>query len=162
MFAVGVITFVLATIHICKFLHLSLVLRAKGHSNQLHADDARIRGSQFSCGRSSWLSRRHLSMGSRFRKCNLCNAKHSGGFSRGAYPVRYNYSISYGVQVYRCWMLWNRNFRVVCIPFLMVLGSTGTHFLTSIPMKPPNHFLSDRIHGVLRINQRSAGIYGIR
>ncbi|KAJ6560357.1 hypothetical protein B0H19DRAFT_1290170 [Mycena capillaripes] len=30
------------------------------------------------------------------------------------------------VAVYRCWILWNRNFFVVCVPFLMVIGSAGS------------------------------------
>ncbi|KAJ7682245.1 hypothetical protein DFH06DRAFT_1388664 [Mycena polygramma] len=28
------------------------------------------------------------------------------------------------IAVYRCWVLWNRNFLIVCVPFLMVIGST--------------------------------------
>ncbi|KAF7367306.1 hypothetical protein MSAN_00792700 [Mycena sanguinolenta] len=34
------------------------------------------------------------------------------------------------VAVYRCWVLWNRNFFVVCIPFLMVFGSAVSGYMT--------------------------------
>ncbi|KAJ7129174.1 hypothetical protein C8R44DRAFT_699820 [Mycena epipterygia] len=34
------------------------------------------------------------------------------------------------VVVYRCWVLWNRNFLVVCIPFLMVFGSAASGYMT--------------------------------
>ncbi|KAJ6536776.1 hypothetical protein DFH09DRAFT_1178709 [Mycena vulgaris] len=34
------------------------------------------------------------------------------------------------VAVYRCWVLWNRNFYVVCIPFFMVFGSAVSGYMT--------------------------------
>ncbi|KAJ6519346.1 hypothetical protein C8R45DRAFT_18985 [Mycena sanguinolenta] len=34
------------------------------------------------------------------------------------------------VAVYRCWILWNRNFSVVCVPFLMVFGSAVSGYMT--------------------------------
>ncbi|KAF7367351.1 hypothetical protein MSAN_00797500 [Mycena sanguinolenta] len=34
------------------------------------------------------------------------------------------------VAVYRCWILWNRNFLVVCVPFLMVFGSAVSGYMT--------------------------------
>ncbi|KAJ6560354.1 hypothetical protein B0H19DRAFT_1290158 [Mycena capillaripes] len=33
------------------------------------------------------------------------------------------------VAVYRCWILWNRNFFVVCVPFLMVIGSAVSGYM---------------------------------
>ncbi|KAJ6536784.1 hypothetical protein DFH09DRAFT_1315994 [Mycena vulgaris] len=33
------------------------------------------------------------------------------------------------VAVYRCWVLWNRNFYVVCIPFFMVFGSAVSGYM---------------------------------
>ncbi|KAJ6536755.1 hypothetical protein DFH09DRAFT_1178674 [Mycena vulgaris] len=34
------------------------------------------------------------------------------------------------VAVYRCWVLWNRNFYVVCVPFFMVFGSAVSGYMT--------------------------------
>ncbi|KAJ7118540.1 hypothetical protein C8R43DRAFT_1137279 [Mycena crocata] len=33
------------------------------------------------------------------------------------------------VVVYRCWVLWNRNFFVVCVPFFMVFGSAVSGYI---------------------------------
>ncbi|KAJ7682235.1 hypothetical protein DFH06DRAFT_971399 [Mycena polygramma] len=34
------------------------------------------------------------------------------------------------VAVYRCWVLWNHNFLVVCVPFFMVFGSAVSGYMT--------------------------------
>ncbi|KAJ6458641.1 hypothetical protein C8R47DRAFT_146651 [Mycena vitilis] len=36
------------------------------------------------------------------------------------------------VAVYRCWVLWNRNFFVICAPLLMVFGSTVSGYMTCV------------------------------
>ncbi|KAJ6561443.1 hypothetical protein DFH09DRAFT_1159953 [Mycena vulgaris] len=36
------------------------------------------------------------------------------------------------VAVYRCWVLWNRNYYVVCVPFFMVFGSAVSGCITCV------------------------------
>ncbi|KAJ7167683.1 hypothetical protein C8R46DRAFT_1218609 [Mycena filopes] len=99
MFIVGIITFILATIHIA--INCMRMLRG-------YVDHSSLVG-----GPVGYLG--ILSQWDHVFK-NIIYATQS--------------ILGDSVAIYRCWVLWNRNFLVVCVPFFMVFGSAVSGYMT--------------------------------
>ncbi|KAJ7275521.1 hypothetical protein B0H12DRAFT_1066352 [Mycena haematopus] len=99
MFAVGIITFILATIHIS----INCMRMMRGY-----VDHSSLAG-----GPVGYLG-------------ILSQWDHV--FNNAIYATQSILGDS--VAVYRCWVLYNRKFSVVCIPFLMVFGSAVSGYMT--------------------------------
>ncbi|KAJ6486464.1 hypothetical protein C8R47DRAFT_524041 [Mycena vitilis] len=99
MFIVGIVTFVLATIHIV----INCMRMMRGYVDHISLEGGPV-------GYLGILSRWDHILN------NVIYATQS--------------IIGDCVAVYRCWVLWNHNFFVVCIPFFMVFGSAVSGYMT--------------------------------